>query len=215
MKSASLQLVQAVAVSADGDTIYLGGNFTHVNGSPHKHLVAVDRATGTVAENFKPGDFQGTIRGLAVNGNKLYVGGDFKEVRISGSVHGVGRPDNPCPAGQSDCTPLCPSSKPTCTASESKSSRWIRPGLIAALDATTGFIDPDFDKTPESAGCGLIGQGGEDCGAGFGAVKSIVIDPVRGFLYAGGTFSDLGGQLGLFAANLADGSFTAWQPDMD
>jgi hypothetical protein len=208
-------LVQAVAMSTDGNTIYLGGNFTHVNGSPHKHLVAVDRATGTAVENFKPGDFQGTIRGLAVNGNKLYVGGDFKEVRISGSVHGVGRPDNPCPAGQSDCIPICPSSKPTCTASESKSSRWIRHGLIAALDAATGFVDPDFDKTPESSGCGLIGQGGADCGSGFGAVKSIVIDPVRGFLYAGGTFSDLGGQLGLFAANLADGSFTAWQPDMD
>jgi hypothetical protein len=74
---------------------------------------------------------------------------------------------------------------------------------------------PQFRQDAGSTGCGLIGQGGADCGSGFGAVKSIVIDPVRGFLYAGGTFSDLGGQLGLFAANLADGSFTAWQPDMD
>jgi hypothetical protein len=57
--------------------------------------------------------------------------------------------------------------------------------LIAALDAATGFVDPNFDKTPESTGCGLIGQGGADCGSGFGAVKSIVIDPVRGFLLDG------------------------------
>lgn len=41
-------LVQAVAMSTDGSIVYLGGNFTHVNGSPHKHLVAVDRATGAV-----------------------------------------------------------------------------------------------------------------------------------------------------------------------
>jgi hypothetical protein len=215
-------IVQALAMSADGSKVYVGGNFSHVTGPncppegcPRDNLVAIDAQTGQPDPNFKPGALQGTVRSLALNGNTLYVGGDFKEVRISGSDFPGARPDNPCPAGQSDCTPICPSTKPNCTAAQSKSSKWSRGGLIAAFDATTGFIDPNFDQTPESTGCGLIGQGGKDCGIGFGAVKAIVIDPTRGYVYAGGTFSDLGGQLGMYSANLGDGSFTSWQPEID
>lgn len=99
------------------------------------------------------------------------------------------------------------------------SSAWSRPGLMAAFDATTGYLDVDFDKTPESVGPGLIGQGGKECtpgmaGCGNGAMKAIVVSADGRYLYGGGTFSDLGGRLGLIATNRVDGSFTAWQPDV-
>ena len=206
-------IVQALALSADGSKVYVGGNFSHVAGPggtdlPRDNLVALDAATGLADPNFKPGALQGTVRSLAVNGNTLYVGGDFKEVRVSGTEQGGNRPDNPCPADHlnQDCFPQ---------GTGGKSSRWVRHGLIAAFDGSSGVLNANFNKTPESTGCGLIGQGGADCGAGNGAVKAIMIDPVRNYLYAGGTFSDLGGQLGLYSANLGDGSFTAWQPDID
>jgi len=205
-------IVQALALSADGSKVYVGGNFSHVTGPGgtdlrRENLVALDASTGLADPDFEPGALQGTVRSLAVNGNTLYAGGDFKEVRISGSEHGT-RPDNPCPAAHlnQDCFPQ---------GTGGKSSRWARGGLIAAFDGTTGVLDLNYNKTPESTGCGLIGQGGADCGAGNGAVKAIVIDPGRGFLYAGGTFSDLGGQLGMYSANLSNGSFTSWQPDID
>ncbi len=206
-------IVQALAMSEDGSTVYVGGNFSHVTGPggtdvPRENLVAIDAQTGLADPDFKPGALQGTVRSLAVHGNTLYVGGDFKEVRVSGSEQGSNRPDNPCPAANlnQDCFPQ---------GTGGKSSRWVRGGLIAAFDGTTGVLSANFNKTPESTGCGLIGQGGKDCGAGNGAVKAIMIDPIRNYLYASGTFSDLGGQLGMYSANLADGSFTSWQPDID
>ncbi|MGH9002505.1 MAG: hypothetical protein ACRDYV_05190, partial [Acidimicrobiia bacterium] len=206
-------IVQALALSEDGSTVYVGGNFSHVAGPggtdlPRDNLVALDAETGLARPDFKPGALQGTVRSLAVNGNTLYVGGDFKEVRVSGSEQGQNRPDNPCPAANlnHDCFPQ---------GTSGKSSRWVRGGLIAAFNGTTGVLEANFNQTPESTGCGLIGQGGKDCGAGNGAIKAIVIDPGRGYLYAGGTFSDLGGQLGMYSARLSDGAFTAWQPDID
>ena len=206
-------IVQALALSEDRRIIYVGGNFSHVRGPggtdlPRDNLVALDAATGLALPDFNPGALQGTVRSLAVNGSTLYAGGDFKEVRVSGSQQGQNRPDNPCPPANlnRDCFPQ---------GTGGKSSRWIRHGLIAAFDGTTGVLVPTFNKTPESRGCGLIGQGGNNCGAGNGAVKAIVIDAPRGYLYAGGTFSDLGGQLGMYAARLSDGAFTPWQPDID
>ncbi len=206
-------LVQALVISDDGNTVYIGGNFSHVTGPggvdvPRDNLAAIDAHTGLAIGDFKPGALQGTVRALALNGNTLYVGGDFKEVRVSGSEQGQNRPDNPCPPANlnHDCFPQ---------GTGGKSSRWVRGGLVAAFDRNTGVLVAGYNQTPESTGCGLIGQGGKDCGTGNGAVKSIVIDSIRGYLYAGGTFSDLGGQLGLYAAHLADGSFTAWQPDID
>ncbi|HEY3240871.1 MAG TPA: hypothetical protein VGL92_14980, partial [Acidimicrobiia bacterium] len=206
-------IVQALALSSDGSRVYVGGNFSHVAGPggtdlPRENLVALDAQTGLADPDFKPGALQGTVRSLAVNGNTLYVGGDFKEVRVSGSEQGQNRPDNPCPAANlnKDCFPQ---------GTGGKSSRWVRGGLIAAFDGSTGVLDANFNKTPESTGCGLIGQGGKDCGIGNGAVKAIVLDTVRGYIYAGGTFSDLGGQLGLYVANLSDGSLTSWQPSID
>ncbi|MGH8974126.1 MAG: hypothetical protein ACRD0C_13105 [Acidimicrobiia bacterium] len=206
-------IVQALVLSEDGTKVYVGGNFSHVTGPggtdlPRDNLVALDARTGLADPNFKPGALQGTVRALAMHGNKLYVGGDFKEVRVSGTEQGQNRPDNPCPAANlnKDCFPQ---------GTGGKSSRWVRGGLVAAFDGSTGVLDATYNQTPESTGCGLIGQGGKDCGAGFGAVKAIMIDPLRGYLYASGTFSDLGGQLGMYSANLADGSFTSWQPDID
>jgi hypothetical protein len=208
-------VVQAMALSADASRIFIGGNFSHVNGVPRENLVALNRVTGEVDANFKPGELLGTVRSLAVWGNTLYAGGDFQGVRISGSIQGTGRPDNPCPAGRTDCTPICPTTKPNCAPSESKSSVWSRPGLIAAFDATTGYIDQSFWRTPASTGPGLIGQGGKQCtgDCGNGAIRAIVFSADGRFLYAGGTFSDLGGQLGMISLNRSDGSFTPWQPD--
>ncbi|MGH9040193.1 MAG: hypothetical protein ACRDZ3_08175 [Acidimicrobiia bacterium] len=206
-------IVQALVLSEDGSTVYVGGNFSHVAGPggtdlPRDNLAAFDAQTGLALPEFKPGALQGTARSLALDGDTLYVGGDFKEVHISGSQQGSDRPDNPCPANHLnvDCFPRNTSGS---------SSRWVRHGLIAAFDRNTGVLVPEFNQTPESTGCGLIGQAGNDCGAGNGAVKAIMLDPGRGLLYAGGTFSDLGGQLGMYSAQMSTGAFTAWQPEMD
>lgn len=72
-------VVNAVAVSADGGTVFLGGKFTSVNGTPRANLAAVSATTGAVLGTWRA-DTSGSspeVLSLAVLGDKLYVGGRF------------------------------------------------------------------------------------------------------------------------------------------
>jgi hypothetical protein len=72
--------VSAIVVS--GDTVYIGGSFTHVDGVPHSRLAAVDKNTGAVDDSWNhSADLQ--VFSLAVLGDRLYVGGKFRVVNRS------------------------------------------------------------------------------------------------------------------------------------
>ncbi|MCF7553846.1 LamG domain-containing protein [Pseudonocardia sp. WMMC193] len=64
-----------IAASADGSTIYVGGDFTQVSGTTRSRIAALDAATGAV-KAFNP--VAGTtVRAIAVDGSTVYVGGGF------------------------------------------------------------------------------------------------------------------------------------------
>ena len=65
-----------VTASPDGATIYVGGDFTSVDGQTRNRLVALDAITGAVRPNFRPG-VNGTVRALQVVGDVVYAGGSF------------------------------------------------------------------------------------------------------------------------------------------
>ena len=66
-----------MAASADGTTIYVGGNFTSVDGAARGHVAAFDRATGTLKSTFTP-NVSGTVHALSAGTNgTLYIGGSF------------------------------------------------------------------------------------------------------------------------------------------
>jgi hypothetical protein len=71
--------VDALAVSPAG-TVYVGGEFTTVNGVARSRLAAVDGVSGALGA-WNPGA-DATVRALAVSGvnGRLYAGGDFKNV---------------------------------------------------------------------------------------------------------------------------------------
>lgn len=71
--------VQALALSPDESTLYVGGGFTSVNGSTRHRLAALDPATGGVRDNFKP-DLDGWALALDAVGSTLYVGGSFTHI---------------------------------------------------------------------------------------------------------------------------------------
>ncbi|MGW4684589.1 CBM96 family carbohydrate-binding protein [Streptomyces sp. NPDC004244] len=71
--------VRALALSPDKKTLYAGGYFGAVNGTPVSSLAAVDVATCTVNTSFRPA-FAATVRALAVTGDTVYAGGDFLTV---------------------------------------------------------------------------------------------------------------------------------------
>ncbi|MFG2983478.1 DNRLRE domain-containing protein [Streptomyces sp. NPDC048258] len=71
--------VRALTLSPDKQTLYAGGYFGAVNGTPVSSLAAIDVASCTVKPAFRPA-FAATVRALAVTGDTVYAGGDFLSV---------------------------------------------------------------------------------------------------------------------------------------
>ncbi|MFD9411373.1 DNRLRE domain-containing protein [Streptomyces sp. NPDC059989] len=71
--------VRALTLSPDKKTLYAGGYFGAVNGTPVSSLAAIDVASCTVKTSFRPA-FAATVRALAVTADTVYAGGDFLTV---------------------------------------------------------------------------------------------------------------------------------------
>lgn len=65
------------AVVSDGTSVYLGGEFTTVNGVQRPAVAKVDLATGTVDESFAPPITGGRVSDLALVKGRLIVSGTF------------------------------------------------------------------------------------------------------------------------------------------
>ncbi|MEV7725818.1 LamG-like jellyroll fold domain-containing protein [Streptomyces sp. NPDC087917] len=74
--------VRTLAVSKDKKTLYAGGYFGAVNGTPVSSLAAIDIETCAPKASFHP-SFPATVRALAVTDDTLYVAGDFGTVEGS------------------------------------------------------------------------------------------------------------------------------------
>jgi len=71
--------IRAVAVSPDQSRIYVGGDFTTVNGVSRRRIAAFDAATGALVSTFAP-QVSGSVTAIAVTGSTVYVGGSFGSV---------------------------------------------------------------------------------------------------------------------------------------
>ncbi len=77
--------VRTLAVSPDGSTLYVGGNFTKLGTTPRSKLAAFDIASGTLKAAFNPTNINGMINALAVTASTVYLAGQF--TGISGVAH--------------------------------------------------------------------------------------------------------------------------------
>ncbi|MFI9060949.1 LamG-like jellyroll fold domain-containing protein [Streptomyces sp. NPDC053429] len=71
--------VRTLAVSKDKKTLYAGGYFGAVNGTPVSSVAAIDIETCTPKASFHP-SFPATVRAFAVSDDTLYAAGDFTTV---------------------------------------------------------------------------------------------------------------------------------------
>jgi WD40 repeat protein len=128
--------VEELAVSEDGQWLYVGGKFDTVNGQPANNLAAVDTATGTVVDpNFLPKVSQ-IVRTILVGGGRVYIGGNFKKVN--------GQTRNRLAAFASDGT-LDPYWIPSASHSSSTHSSAVH-ALEWASDGQTIFVGGAFDR---------------------------------------------------------------------
>lgn len=71
--------VRALALSADGSTIYLGGKFDTVDGQPRENVAAVDASTGALVSPFDV-SVNHAVNAILVGADRVYLGGDFSRV---------------------------------------------------------------------------------------------------------------------------------------
>lgn len=68
-----------IAASPDGSRVYVGGEFTNVDGKPHSRLAAFDTATGKLVDGFAP-NVGNKVRAIAATNSTVYFGGNFFKV---------------------------------------------------------------------------------------------------------------------------------------
>ena len=152
--------VQSLALA--GDTLYLGGTFTSVNGSiaslkrDRRNLAAVDSTTG-IARDWDP-DADSAVTALTVAGNTVFAGGAFGMVnrttprlRLAAfdAVSGTARPWDPSADAQVRSLAVYGSTVFAGGDFANVNGGVPRVG-IAALNALTGASDPlSVDLIPE------------------------------------------------------------------
>jgi hypothetical protein len=65
------------ALTTDGSSLYVGGDFTTLNGQPVNRLVKLNAATGAPVGGFNPAGIPSVVYALDYSGGKVYAGGDF------------------------------------------------------------------------------------------------------------------------------------------
>jgi hypothetical protein len=196
----------ADAFLLEGDTLYVGGEFTQVGGLQRNYLAAVDATTGQVLP-WNP-DADWPVLALARNGNTVYVGGIFQ--RLGGQWR-------PCLAALN--------------ASSGATLPWdaqVVPGVVDALLVSGNklYVGGGFEQIggqPRSSIAALDATTGEATpwypqASGWGSpIRVRALALIDSTLYVGGSFGTMGGQprICLAAVDTATALATAWDPGLD
>jgi hypothetical protein len=72
--------VQAIDLAPDGQSVYVGGYFTSVNGKAQRSIARLDAVTGRSWPGFTPAALNGGVDDVATYGSQVLVGGVFQKV---------------------------------------------------------------------------------------------------------------------------------------
>jgi hypothetical protein len=80
--------VTSLVPATDGTSLYLGGNFTHVNGVAQRGIARVALATGKSIAAFKPKLMDGFVNTIKLSNGRLLIGGTFTKIANTSANRG-------------------------------------------------------------------------------------------------------------------------------
>lgn len=204
-------VVKTLALKSDGSVLFLGGQFTTVDGTARNRLAAVNTNDGSLVSGFDPNS-GGEVQSLAITGDDtiLYLGGDFT------TVGGTTR--NNLAAVSTSNGSLIGAFDPNCDD--------VVSALALTSDDGTLYLGGNFGNVGGSARTKAAAVSTVDASlvAGFNPnidnqVWSLLLNSNESILYIGGDFSFTGGGVtrsNLVALNTSDASpITAFNPGYD
>ncbi len=200
----------AVAASPDGRRVYVGGDFTTVDGRSRSHLAAFDTRTGALVGSFAP-SVNGQVKALAATATTLYAGGAFTGAGESGTARRKNLASFSTANGAVS-TGFAPSADDGAVWSmvlTPDGSKLVVGGQFSTLGGLTvngmGAVDPVTGAGRTWAANAVIMDSGK------GAIDALTTDGT--YVYGGGFAFGTGGRFeGSFALDPADGSIR-WMVD--
>jgi hypothetical protein len=195
--------VTATATSPNGSILYIGGGFTHVNGSYRDHLAAFNTSTGALITTWKP-TASSKVSAIAVSpsGSTIYVGGSFTKLNSTARTY-AGAFDTsgnllayaPVLNGSVTTVAVAADDSRVLVGGYFTTANGVAQQAVASTDPSTGASDALVNIVPQNSGCSS-------------SVKDIVISGGDAYIAAEGT----GGGCfdGDFAVNVSTGALL-WQ----
>ncbi|MGW0364204.1 CBM96 family carbohydrate-binding protein [Streptomyces sp. NPDC002990] len=151
--------VRTLVVSKDGKTLYAGGSFGAVNGTPVSSVAAIDIATCTPKPSFHP-SFPATVRSLAVSDdNTLYAAGDFGTVEgqtrerfaAVDATSGALKPFTANADEPGRAIEVTPDGKNVLLGGDFFSVNGANTHALAVVNATTGAVTKTYTNIPSNS----------------------------------------------------------------
>lgn len=73
-------MMWTVTDAGDGETVYVGGQFTEIGGTTRNRVARIRVSDGSVVESFNAGTVSGQVRDLALKDGRLWVAGVFTHI---------------------------------------------------------------------------------------------------------------------------------------
>ena len=196
--------VNALALSSDNSTLYVGGSFTSIGGQNRSNIASIATADGSADLGWDP-NASGAVNALALSSDDstLYVGGSFTSIGgenrnyIASLAQADGSADptwNPNASGTVNALALSSDDSTLYVGGDFTSIGGIVRKHVAAMSATGSGVLMNW----------LVNAGD--------SVQTLSLDGPM--IYVGGTFTSIGGVVRnrIAALDLINGSATTWDP---